>query len=66
MDSFEVSEQMLGTFEPATPSMSAVLLQTGYITIRGFEEIGRSRLYRLGFPNHEMEDGFNTWLAEAL
>lgn len=34
-------------------------------TIKAFEERGRRRSYTLGFPNHEMEDGFNAWLAGA-
>ena len=45
--------------------MPAVLFQTGYLTIRGYEERGRRRSYTLGFPNHEVEDGFNAWLADA-
>ncbi len=63
LDSLDVPEASLGTYEPARPSMPAVLLQTGYLTIKSFEEFGRSRVYRLGFPNHEVEDGFNEWLA---
>ncbi len=63
LDSLDVPEASLGTYEPARPSMPAVLLQTGYLTIKDFEEFGRSRVYRLGFPNHEVEDGFNEWLA---
>ena len=34
---------------------------SGYLTIRGYEERGRRRSYTLGFPNHEVEDGFNAW-----
>lgn len=34
-------------------------------TIKTFEERGRRRSYTLGFPNHEVEDGFNAWLAGA-
>ena len=65
VESVEVSEEQLGTFEPADPFMPAVLFQTGYLTIRGYEERGRRRSYTLGFPNHEVEDGFNAWLADA-
>ena len=38
---------------------------SGYLTIRGYEERGRRRSYTLGFPSHEVEDGFNAWLADA-
>ena len=61
VESVEVSEEQLGTFEPADPFMPAVLFQTGYLTIRAYEERGRRRSYTLGFPNHEVEDGFNAW-----
>ncbi len=63
VDSLEVGEDDLGTFEPASPLMPAVLLQTGYLTIKSFEELGRARIYKLGFPSHEVEDGFNRWLT---
>ena len=64
-DGLEVGEAALGTFEPAEPYMPAVLFQTGYLTVKGFEQVGRSRTYRLGFPNQEVEDGFSEWLADA-
>ena len=65
VDNLEVSEADLGTFEPADPYMPTVLFQTGYLTIADFEEIGRARVYRMKFPNHEVEDGFTQWLADA-
>ena len=65
MDNLQVSGTDLGTFEPASPSMPAVLLQTGYLTIKGVRGQGLSTLYRLGFPNKEVSDGFNRWLANA-
>ena len=64
VDNLEVSEADLGTFEPADPYMPTVLFQTGYLTIADFEEIGRARVYRMKFPNHEVEDGFTQWLAD--
>ncbi len=65
MDNLQVSVTDLGTFEPASPSMPAVLLQTGYLTITGVRGQGLVTLYRLGFPNREVSDGFNRWLANA-
>ena len=65
VETVEVSEEQLGTFEPAEAFMPAVLFQTGYLTIKGFDERGRRRSYTLGFPNHEVEDGFNAWLADT-
>ena len=37
--------------------MPAVCFQTGYLTIRGYEERGHRRSYTLGFPNHEWRMG---------
>ncbi len=65
LDNLEVAESALGAFEPAEPYMPVVLFQTGYLTVRGFEQVGRSRTYRLGFPNHEVQDGFSEWLADT-
>ncbi len=65
VDNLEIYESELGTFEPAAPYMPAVLFQTGYFTIAGFEDVGRARTYQMKFPNHEVQDGFSTWLAET-
>lgn len=65
LDNLEVGEAELGTFEPANPSMPAVLLQTGYLTIKGVIGQGLASFYQLGFPNEEVSAGFNNWLANA-
>jgi hypothetical protein len=36
--------------------MLPVIYQSGYFTIKDFDE--ESRLYTLDFPNHEVKDGF--------
>ena len=38
----------------------ARLNQSGYLTIKGYDPI--DRLYRLGFPNEEVERGFLNFL----
>ena len=65
VDSFTLGEADLGTFEPASPSMSAVLFQTGYLTIKKAWGQGLGTVYDLGFPNKEVSAGFNRWLANA-
>ena len=65
MDSLTVGDADLGTFEPADPSMPAVLLQTGYLTIKDVWGQGMGTVYDLGFPNEEVSAGFNRWLANA-
>ena len=72
MDSLTVGDADLGTFEPADPSMPAVLLQTGYLTIKGVWGQGMGTVYDLGFPNEEVSAGFNrlthnvgAWVSEG-
>ena len=63
LDHLQLGEADLGTFEPANPSMPAVLFQTGYLTIKGCFGEDVDRAYDLGFPNREVSAGFNRWLA---
>ena len=65
VDSFTLSDADLGTFEPANPSMPAVLFQTGYLTIKEVWGQDMGTVYDLGFPNREVSAGFNRWLANA-
>ncbi len=65
LDNLQVGEADLGTFEPASPSMPAVLLQTGYLTIKDVSGQAMGMTYDLGFPNGEVSAGFNRWLANA-
>jgi hypothetical protein len=45
--------------------MPAVLLQTGYLAIKGASGEDVGKLYDLGFPNRVVQAGFSTWLARA-
>ncbi len=65
VDSLFLDDDDLGTFEPANPSMPAVLFQTGYLTIKSAWDLGMGATYELGFPNLEVAAGFNKWLANA-
>ena len=65
VDSFTLGDADLGTFEPASPSMPAVLFQTGYLTIKDVWGQGMGTIYDLDFPNEEVSAGFNRWLANA-
>ena len=43
-------------YDPATRNLLPVIYQSGYLTIKGYDR--QSRIYTLGFPNREVEDGF--------
>ena len=63
MDSFDISElngaeaseDMLGNISAFDINPIALLYQTGYLTIKGYDRT--SRLYTLGYPNKEVETG---------
>lgn len=59
MSNFETDADSLNSiFSDDTPI--PVIFQSGYLTIKGYDE--RFKLYNLGFPNKEVEDGFVKFL----
>ena len=73
VDSFTLGDADLGTFEPANPSMPAVLFQTGYLTIKEAWGQDMGMIYDLGFPNREVSMAFDclthnvgAWVGEEL
>ena len=61
----DVEEEFIGTYEPDCPNVIPLLFQTGYLTIKGFNNMGGWRTYSLGFPNMEVRNSFNARLARA-
>ncbi len=61
----DVEEEFLGAYEPDRPNVIPLLYQTGYLTIKGFQDMGGWRTYSLGFPNKEVRNSFNAKLAKA-
>jgi hypothetical protein len=59
-------EEAFSAYDPGTLQVLPLLVQTGYLTIRDAALCGRSRQYRLGFPNFEIEESFSYWLARAF
>ena len=53
-----VTEADLAAYEPERIKPVTLLFQTGYLTIKGFEQEGADRTYHLGFPNLEVENSF--------
>ena len=56
----EVDFSILQNADPTLQTPIALLFQTGYLTIRGFDE--ESDSYVLGFPNKEVKSGFLKFL----
>ena len=53
-----VTEADLAAYEPERIKPVTLLFQTGYLTIKGFEQVEADRTYHLGFPNLEVENSF--------
>ena len=50
------TENQFKNYDPDSKNMLAVVYQSGYLTIKGFEK--EMRFYTLDFPNREVEEGF--------
>ena len=63
-----LTAEMLDAYEPQNPQIETLLYQTGYLTIKGVDYIGRdltaipprigTARYELAFPNREVSDSF--------
>ena len=60
MANVEVSEDVLNSIDSESTDPIPVIYQSGYLTIKDYDE--EFSLYRLGFPNKEVEDGFTRFL----
>ena len=56
----EVSADFLNSIDSLSESPIPIIYQSGYLTIKDYDE--RFRIYRLGFPNEEVEEGFTSFL----
>ena len=66
LDGMPASDELLSTFDVDDITPEALLFQTGYLTIRGREDLGGETLYRLGYPNREVRQGLNRSLLRRL
>lgn len=56
----EATSDMLNSIDSTSRNPLPVIYQSGYLTIKGYDK--RFDLYRLGFPNREVEEGFIKYL----
>jgi len=64
LDNLELNELAFSAYELDDLSVVPLLYQTGYLTIKHYDPA--SRLYRLGYPNFEVEHAFLTYLLAAF
>jgi Predicted AAA-ATPase/PD-(D/E)XK nuclease superfamily len=59
-------EQLISSFDVDEIPPEALLFQTGYLTLRGREELSRAQwVYTLGYPNREVETSLNGALLKG-
>ncbi len=56
----ETTADVLNSVDSTSTNPIPVIYQSGYLTIKGYDE--RFGMYRLGFPNREVEEGFVKFL----
>ena len=57
----EVTSDVLNSIDAESTNPIPVIYQSGYLTIKGYDK--EFQMYRLGFPNQEVEEGFIKYLA---
>lgn len=60
MENAEVDADVLNSVDSESTNPIPVIYQSGYLTIKGYDK--EFDLYRLGFPNKEVQDGFVKFL----
>lgn len=59
-------EHDFSAYDPVQPDILPLLVQTGYLTIKGAEGPPGGFLYQLGYPNREIEVSFSRSLAQGF
>lgn len=68
IETAELNEQSLGTFEIQELPLLAILFQTGYITIADFSYAndGKTILYKMTYPNQEVSISFKKYIVTSI
>ena len=66
MEDLSLPETAFSSYDPADLHPLPLLLQTGYLTIKGTRDVMGMRYYELDYPNREIQQSFSYWLARAL
>jgi len=62
LENLEVDEVDLGSFEVENIKVETLLFQTGYLTLKGKEQIYDDIYYTLSYPNKEVKKSLNEYL----
>lgn len=64
LEHLELTELGFSTYEIEHLELVPLLFQTGYLTIQGYDPTNQQ--YQLGYPNHEVQNSFLTYLLSAF
>ena len=64
LESIEVSEESLSSFDVDNIPIHTLLFQTGYLTIKSFITLGVQYGYELSYPNLEVKSSLNSHLMQ--
>jgi hypothetical protein len=63
-EELELTELAFSTYDIEHLELVPLLFQTGYLTIKGYDS--ENKRYQLGYPNHEVQNSFLTYLLSAF
>ena len=66
LENREVDEEGIANFELGAFSIDALLFQSGYLTIARKVKDGNQTIFHLGYPNLEIQKGFNKGFVQYL
>lgn len=59
-------DELLSSFDIDYMPIETLMFQTGYLTIKNWQDIGGTRFYHLGYPNREVYQSLNNSLLQYL
>jgi hypothetical protein len=66
LESVELSEELVNSFDINSIELETLLFQTGYLTIREVESLGDMLIYHLCYPNKEVKKSLNDYILTYL
>ncbi|MCK5098386.1 MAG: AAA family ATPase, partial [Desulfobacteraceae bacterium] len=66
LNNVELSDSQMGEFDIHNIEIEVLLYQTGYLTIKGSQEIASRTFYSLKIPNKEISIGLNDYLLRMF
>ncbi len=66
METIELNDGTLDSFDIDNIEIENLLFQTGYLTIKSFKNDGFERYYEMSYPNYEVKVSLNRWILRYL